>query len=257
MSGDEVMSGTTGFAQGRSAIVTGAGGGMGEAIARRLAAAGARVTAVDVKPANPELLAAGEVDYRQLDLTNGAAFAELARAHPVLDFLVNAAGVCWFDRDGSALDIEDETWDAVLRINLEAARRLTAAMIEPIRAGQGRSIVHVASISGLRAMDEPMDAYQVSKAALISLSRGQALKLAPEGIRVNTVCPGAILTPMIAHLYEGNDARRQRMIDRTPLRRLGTPDDIASAVMFLLSPEASFITASDLVVDGGWMAQVR
>lgn len=230
---------------------------MGEAIARRLAQAGARVTAVDLKPASAELLASGDVTYVQADLTAPGAIADLVADRATLDYLVNAAGVCWFDRDGSALEIDDDTWDAVLRINLEVARRLTAAALEPLRAGDGRSIVHVASISGLRAMDEPMDAYQVSKAALISLSRGQALKLAPEGIRVNTVCPGAILTPMIAHLYDGNEARKQRMVDRTPLRRLGTPDDIASAVMFLLSPEASFITASDLVVDGGWLAQVR
>ena len=245
------------FAAGRTAIVTGAGGGMGEAIARRLAQDGAQVTAVDLKPATAELLAAGDVSFVQADLTAPGAVADLVRDRTQLDYLVNAAGVCWFDRDGSALEIDDDTWAAVLRINLEVARQLTAAALGPMRAGEGRSIVHVASISGLRAMDEPMDAYQVSKAALISLSRGQALKLAPEGIRVNTVCPGAILTPMIAHLYEGNEARKQRMVDRTPLRRLGTPDDIASAVMFLLSPEASFITASDLVVDGGWLAQVR
>lgn len=245
------------FAAERSAIVTGAGGGMGEAIARHLAEAGARVTAVDLKPASAALLTAGDVHYVQADLTEPSAITELAARHGQLDFLVNAAGVCWFDRDGSALEIDDDTWSDVMRINLDVARRLTAALIDPLRAGSGRAIVHVASISGLRAMDEPMDAYQVSKAALISLSRGQALKLAPEGIRVNTVCPGAVLTPMIAHLYEGDDARRQRMIDRTPLRRLGTPDDIAHAAMFLLSPAASFITASDLVVDGGWLAQVR
>jgi NAD(P)-dependent dehydrogenase (short-subunit alcohol dehydrogenase family) len=106
-------------------------------------------------------------------------------------------------------------------------------------------------------MDAPLDAYQVSKAAVVSLSRSLALQLGPEGIRVNTVCPGAILTPMIEPLYTHDPARRTNMEQRTPLRRLGMPEDIANAVSFLLSEQASFITATDLVVDGGWTAQIR
>ncbi len=106
-------------------------------------------------------------------------------------------------------------------------------------------------------MDSPLDAYQVSKAALVSLTRSLALQLAPEGIRANTVCPGAILTPMIEPLYRESPARRTNMEERTPLGRLGFPTDIANAIRFLLSEEASFITATDLVVDGGWIAQTK
>jgi NAD(P)-dependent dehydrogenase (short-subunit alcohol dehydrogenase family) len=106
-------------------------------------------------------------------------------------------------------------------------------------------------------MDSPLDAYQVSKAAVVSLTRSLALQLGPEGIRANTVCPGAILTPMIAPLYVENPARRTDMEERTPIRRLGLPEDIANAIAFLLSEQASFITATDLVVDGGWTAQIK
>jgi NAD(P)-dependent dehydrogenase (short-subunit alcohol dehydrogenase family) len=136
-------------------------------------------------------------------------------------------------------------------------RHLTVAAIPLLRNGTGRSIVNVASTAGIRGMDSPLDAYQVSKAAVVSLSRSLALQLGPDGIRVNTVCPGAILTPMIEPLYEENPARRTNMEERTPLRRLGLPDDIANAILFLLSEQASFITATDLVVDGGWTSQIK
>lgn len=106
-------------------------------------------------------------------------------------------------------------------------------------------------------MDAPLDAYQVSKAAVVSFSQAIALQLGPEGIRSNTVCPGAILTPMIEPIYQADPQRRQAMVDRTPIRRLGTPEDVAGAVSFLLSPDAGFITATDLVVDGGWSNQLK
>jgi NAD(P)-dependent dehydrogenase (short-subunit alcohol dehydrogenase family) len=98
-----------------------------------------------------------------------------------------------------------------------------------------------------------MDAYQVSKAALISLSRGLAMALAGDGIRSNTVCPGAIETPMLAGIYAADPARRERMRARVPLRRIGRPRDVADACLYLLSDEASYVTGTDLVVDGGWL----
>ena len=114
-------------------------------------------------------------------------------------------------------------------------------------------MVHIASVAGLRATDEPMDAYQVSKAALISLSRGLALALAADGVRSNTVCPGAIETPMLAEIYAEDPSRRERMARRVPMGRLGAPADVASACLYLLSDEAAYVTGADLVVDGGWL----
>jgi NAD(P)-dependent dehydrogenase (short-subunit alcohol dehydrogenase family) len=114
-------------------------------------------------------------------------------------------------------------------------------------------MVHIASVAGIRGADEPMDAYQVSKAGLISLSKGLAQALAPEGIRSNTVCPGAIDTPMLADIYAEDPTRRTRMASRVPIKRMGTPGDIAAATLYLLSDDASYVTGTDLVVDGGWL----
>jgi len=239
-----------------AALVTGAGGGMGRAIAERLAARGSRVLAADLKPRPADLDPA--ISYVTGDLTEPGMIDGLL-ASPVLDgcldYLVNAAGVALFGRDGSALDMSDDAWEAVLRVNFDVTRQLTVKSIPLLRNGSGRSVVNIASIAGLRNMDSPFDAYQVSKAAVVSFTRSLAEQLGPEGIRCNTVCPGAILTPMIEHLYVESPERRARMEARTPLRRLGTPHDIACAVTFLLSADASFITGIDLVVDGGWTIQ--
>ena len=249
-----------GIEPGQTAVVTGAGGGIGEATARLLAGAGVRVVAVDVKEPASDLLDSGDTKFLKEDLTDPAAIARIISAIPgdgSLDYLVNAAGVAWFERDGSALDISDDIWKSVMSINFDAMRRLSVAAVEPMRRGNGRSMVHIASIAGLRSMDSPLDAYQVSKAAVVSLSRALSLDLANDRIRSNTVCPGAILSPMIEDLYIEDPSRKTRMEDKTPLGRLGTPEDIAQAVTFLLSSHASFITGIDLVVDGGWIAQIK
>ncbi|MEE6167507.1 MULTISPECIES: SDR family NAD(P)-dependent oxidoreductase [unclassified Mycolicibacterium] len=240
----------------RTALVTGAGGGIGLATAIRLAAEGIDVLATDVKSRPAALPDA--VRFVSFDLIGGQPKTLLdAVGTPALDYLVNAAGLALFDRDGSVLDADESVWEATLGVNLHGLRHLTVAAIPWLRNGTGRSIVNVASTAGIRGMDSPLDAYQVSKAAVVSLTRSLALQLGPEGIRVNTVCPGAILTPMIEPLYEENPARRTNMEERTPLRRLGLPVDIANAIHFLLSEQASFITATDLVVDGGWTAQIK
>ncbi|MFC6236400.1 SDR family NAD(P)-dependent oxidoreductase [Longivirga aurantiaca] len=241
-----------------TAVVTGAGGGIGLVTALRLDRDGYRVWAVDVKDAAPELAGTGIVAVRA-DLTDPAAPAALLAEHlgdDGLDALVNAAGVAFFDRDVSALDVDEELWSRTFAVNLDGMRRMSAAAVPYMRRTAGAAMVHVASIAGLRGMDSPMDAYQVSKAGVVSLSRSIAVQLGPEGIRSNTVCPGAVLTPMIAHLYDEAPERRTRMEGKTPLRRLGRPEDIAAAVRWLLSSEASFVTGTDLVVDGGWIAQI-
>lgn len=240
-----------------TALVTGAAGGIGQAIVRRLATQGVRVIATDIKDSIDEFT--DDVDYIPHDLLKNADPDELfaPTAADGLDYLVNAAGVALFDKDGSVFEIDDPVWETTLGVNLHGMRRVTMAALPHLRRGRGRSIVNVASIAGTRGMDSPLDAYQASKAAVVSLSRSIALQLGPEGIRCNTVCPGSILTPMIDYLYERSTERRADMEARTPLRRLGLPDDIAAATAFLLSDEASFITATDLVVDGGWTAQTK
>ncbi len=249
-----------GIDRGQVALVTGAGGGIGEAVTLLLAGAGVSVVAVDLKGPSEAVAGHEGITYIREDLTDPDAIARILAALPgsgELDFLVNAAGVAWFERDGSTLDIPEQVWESVLSINFHAMRRLSAACVPHLRRGSGRAMVHVASIAGLRSMDSPLDAYQVSKAAVISLSRALALDVAADRIRSNTVCPGAVLSPMIEHLYVEDPARKVRMEEKTPLGRLGTPEDMAQAIVFLLSSKASFITGTDLVVDGGWIAQIR
>jgi NAD(P)-dependent dehydrogenase (short-subunit alcohol dehydrogenase family) len=239
----------------RAALVTGAGGGSGLAVARALADEGADVLGVDLKPRPADFPGAGA--YIQGDVTDAELPAAAVRAAVErfggVDLLVNAAGVAWFDRDASAADLSDEVWDRVLAINLTAAMRFARAAVPELRRRGGGAMVHVASVAGLRGMDAPMDAYQVSKAGLISLSRGLAMALAQDGVRSNAVCPGAIDTPMLADIY-AQPERRAAMAARTPIGRVGEPADVAAACMYLLSDDASFVTGTELVVDGGWLA---
>jgi NAD(P)-dependent dehydrogenase (short-subunit alcohol dehydrogenase family) len=241
----------------RTAIVTGAGSGAGLAIARGLAAEGGAVLAVDLQDPPAELPAGCAFvrgDVTDSELPDAVVAAALDR-HGHLDYLVNAAGVAQFGRDCSVLEIPDDVWDRVLAVNLTAAMRFARAGGPALRR-RGGAIVHIASVAGLRGMDDPMDAYQVSKAGLVSLSRGLAMALAEDGVRSNTVCPGAIDTPMLAPIYDENPERRERMVQRTPLRRLGTAEDVAQACLYLLSDEAGFVTGTDVIVDGGWLARL-
>lgn len=256
----------TGDLAGRTALVTGAGGGIGLAIAQALAAAGCTVVGFDLKTAAApvaDAAAAARLGHVQGDIRQAADIERALVACDAtgrLDFLVNAAGIALMGRDGSVVDIDMEVWSRTMEINLTGAV-LTARLAVPRLLRQPRSgIVHIASIVGLRSMenaleDSVLDAYQVSKAGLVSLSRGLALAYGPRGLRSNTICPGAIWTPMTDHIYQ-DPARIAAMEARTPLKRLGRPEDIAAAALFLLSDAAGFITGTDLVVDGGLMAKL-
>lgn len=243
-----------------TALVTGANGGIGEAIVARLHADGVRVVATDVagtpSPRQPRGVTYVPTDLLAAEQSFQPLFDAVGDAG--LDHLVNAAGLALLDRDGSVFEAnDDDVWNRTLGVNLHALRRLTVAALPHLRRGTGKSIVNIASLAGLRTMDSLLDAYQVSKAAVVSLSRSMAMRLASEGIRCNAVCPGAVLTPMIAPLYDRSPERKIDMERRTPLGRLGSPDDVAHATAFLLSKRAAFITATELVVDGGWSAQLR
>jgi NAD(P)-dependent dehydrogenase (short-subunit alcohol dehydrogenase family) len=234
---------------GKNALVTGAAGGMGARIARDLTAAGARVTGIDLAP-RPEGLA----HYVQGDIADETAVARAAAeaAQGGLDYLVNAAGVLWFERDRSLLDIELEVWDRVIRINLTGCM-LAARHAIPWMQRSGGAMVHISSTRCLRGDPAPQDASQVAKAGFLALSKSIAVQFACNNIRSNVILPSATASPMPAR-WQADPELERRTAAANPLGRVGTTQDMANACLFLLSDRAAFITGTELLVDGGRMA---
>lgn len=242
--------------EGRVYWVVGAGGGgIGTAISAALAAAGARVVAIDRDEAAlaPTLAAAegapGSVEPVLLDATDRSAveahFGARGRDGALPHGLVNVVGGLGRDQFGSIRATEDATFDAVLRLNTRPAWLVSQTFARAaIAAGARGSIVHITSIAALQGM--PFGAsYAMAKAALISLCRTQALEWGPAGLRVNAIAAGSVRTPRATP----SDAERDRRV--IPLGRRGTPRDIAGAALFLLSDLAEWITGQVLAVDGG------
>jgi NAD(P)-dependent dehydrogenase (short-subunit alcohol dehydrogenase family) len=237
---------------GKTAVVTGSAGGMGLNIARDLAAAGASVTGIDLQP-RPD----GFSGWTQGDVGDEATIAHAMREtferDGRLDYLVNAAGVLWFDRDRSLLDIEPEIWERVIRINLTGCMLAARHAIPLMQKFAGGAMVHISSTQCLRGDDRPQDAYQVSKAGILALSKSIAVQFAKDGIRSNVLLPSATETPMQAR-WQADPELKRKTAAAVPLGRVGTTQDMADACLFLLSDRASFITGTELLVDGGRMA---
>lgn len=236
--------------EGRSAVVTGAAGGMGRAIARMLAAAGASVRMLDIS--EPSEVPAG-ASFHRCDLTDPAAVAGAFAGLERLDHLVNAAGVLLFGQDRSYLEIDLDLWDRVMAVNLRSMVLTMRAAVPRMRAAGGGAIVNFATIQCLRGDPAPQDAYQASKAGVIALTRSAAIQHAGEGIRANSILPGPAETPMQAR-WQADPATRAATAAAIPLGRVGTAEDMANACLFLLSDRAGFITGTELVVDGGLLA---
>jgi 3-oxoacyl-[acyl-carrier protein] reductase len=237
----------------RVALVTGASRGIGRAIALRLAKQGAHVVAAargaNAQPVADEITSAGgRAEALTLDVTElGAAddaVKQVMGRHNRIDVLVNNAGVT---RDQLMLRMKREDWDAVLATNLTAAFALTQAVLKPmIRQRRGR-IICISSVVG-QSGNAGQANYAASKAGLIGFAKSVALEVASRGITVNVVAPGLVETDMTRAI---TDAARDEWAARIPLGRLGTPDDIAAAVCFLASDEASYITGQVVAVNGG------
>lgn len=239
---------------GRVAVVTGAGGGIGREIALHLAHANAKVLAVDRNGEGVRetaALAEGVVT-KVCDLCDSSAVSEvMASAEEAfgqpLTILVNNAGV---GNARSAHETSDADWDRFLDVNLRTLFRMSTAALRHLTAGGG-SIVNIASIFGLVGVQGSAP-YSAAKAAIIGLTRQMAADYGPRGIRVNAVAPGLIATSATAERIAASMQAEHVLIRRTPLGRIGTPSDIARAVAFLASDNASFITGQTLAVDGGW-----
>jgi 3-oxoacyl-[acyl-carrier protein] reductase len=238
---------------GRVAFVTGASRGIGRAIAMRLASRGAVVVAAargDHAQGTVDALrsAGGEGEAVALDVTDAAAadaaiVAALGR-HGRIDILVNNAGIT---RDQLMLRMKRDDWEAVLATNLTSAYTLTQAVLKPMVRQRSGRIICISSVVG-QSGNPGQANYAASKAGLIGFAKSVALEVASRNITVNVVAPGMIETDMTNAIAE---KAREALVDRIPLGRLGAPDDVASAVCFLASDEAAYITGQVLAVNGG------
>ena len=248
--------------EGRTALVTGAGRGLGRACALALAEAGAEVwlaarTKGEVEAVASEIRAAGaKATAVALDVTDSSQLREAIGAVPVLDVLVNNAGT---NIPEPFMEVSEAHLDSLLALNVRAAfiaaQAAAKKMLEaPDRRSRGGAIVNMSSQMGhVGAVNRTV--YCMTKHALEGLTKAMALELAPQGIRVVSVAPTFIETPMYRQMAAAKPGFAQWVTDRIPAGKLGRPEDVAAAVVFAASPAAALITGTSLVVDGGWTAQ--
>ncbi|BCL77673.1 short-chain dehydrogenase [Ktedonobacteria bacterium brp13] len=253
---------------GKVALITGAGSGIGEAIARVYAEQGAHVFLGDIQLEAASRVAAsiqekdGLATALAFDVADEAqvqtAIRGVVSAKGRLDVLVNNAGV---SHVGNLLETSVEDWERVMRVN---ARGVFLCAREGVRqmlaqSPAGGVIINIASVAGMIAVDRRLP-YGASKGAVLALTRSIAIDYATQGIRCNAICPGTVHTPFVegylARNFAGHeDEERQKLHARQPVGRMGRPDEIARAALYLASDEAAFVTGSPLVIDGGWTAK--
>ena len=246
---------------GKVALISGGARGQGAAEARLFAQEGAKVVIGDLLDMDGMRVAAeiaelgGEAVYVHLDVTREedwqSAVQAAVSAFGKLDVLVNNAGI-W--RRGRVEDTTVEDWDAVQNVNSKGVFLGTKAAIPEMRKAGGGSVINISSTAGLVGGPRST-AYTASKGAVRLFTKATAIQYAGEGIRSNSIHPGPIDTEMIQQVWQGEDNSREESIARTPLGRVGTVDDIAYGALFLASDESSFMTGSELVIDGGSTAQ--
>ncbi|MBM7075788.1 MULTISPECIES: 3-oxoacyl-ACP reductase [Micromonospora] len=241
--------------QDRVAVVTGAGSGIGLATVRRFAAEGARVVCVDIDD-EAGGRAAEEVggEYVHTDVADEAAVRDLfdgvVQRHGRVDVAFNNAGISPPD-DDSILDTGLDAWERVLRVNTTSVYLCCKYAIPHMRRQGKGSIINTASFVALMGAATSQIAYTASKGGVLAMTRELGVQFAREGIRVNALCPGPVATPLLMELFAADPERAARRLVHVPMGRFGAPEEIAAAVAFLASDDASFMTAAQFVVDGG------
>lgn len=237
--------------KGKKAFVTAAGQGIGRATALAFAAEGATVIASDIDAGKlkdlPKNLAT-----RRLDVTDGAAVAAMAAEVGALDVLFNCAG---YVHHGTILDCGDGDWDFTIDLNLKAMYRMIRAFLPAMLAKGGGSIVNMSSsVSSIKAAPNRF-VYGVSKAGVIGMTKSIAIDFIRQGIRCNAICPGTVMSPSLEQRIAaqgGSDAVRKAFVDRQPMGRLGTTEEVAALAIYLASDESAFTTGTTHVIDGGF-----
>jgi NAD(P)-dependent dehydrogenase (short-subunit alcohol dehydrogenase family) len=240
----------------KTVLITGAGSGIGAATVRRLFAEGASIVAGDIKKADVDKVVAEfngseRIQGVAVDITDRGQVESFVsgavKRFGTLNSLVNSAGITGV---GSLLDFEPDAWRRVLSVNLEGTFNVSQAFARTMTGAQWKgSIVNVSSAAGIRGVPKRL-AYAASKHGIVGLSATMALELAPLGIRVNAVSPGMIRTPLTAYMF-GDPANVERISASHPIGRYGEAEEIAAAIAFLASEDASFVVGANLVVDGG------
>ena len=245
--------------EGKIAVVTGSGGGIGQSIADLFAAEGAHVYIADVDGEAAETAATAIVERGQtatamaVDVTRGQDVTALMRTletrHGKADVVVNNAGI---NVRADFRHLTDEEWVRLREVNLDGVVRIARDAFPLLKAAGQGSLVNVASIMGHRGLRQ-LAAYSATKGAVAALTRALSVEYAPFGIRVNTLSPGFVETALTERVLR-NPAIRKALLDQTPMRRFGTGEDIARAALFFASDDSQFVTGSELMVDGGMAA---
>ena len=244
--------------KGKTAVVTGGSGGMGLATVDKLYLSGMRILIIDVKKPPNKYIKNKKISFAKVDVTNfnnlKATLEKFYIENKSIDYLVNTTGVLWFDQDISVTNINFEIWDKVFEINLKSMGYLAKLIIPKMKKNKFGSLVHISSVDALTGDNKPQDAYGASKAAMIRLSKSIAIQFAKHNIRSNCILPGAVETPM-QNRWKKNPLEKKQLSKIIPLQRIGNPKDIANTILFLLSDEGSYITGTEIIVDGGITAK--
>ena len=245
--------------KGKSAVISGACGGMGIECVKKLNEIGLKILMLDIKNPPANLLTKYKtIEFKKVDVTNFNKLKKIINEFYVknksIDYLINTTGVLWFDKDVSATQINFDVWDKVLEINLKSMVYLVNLIIPKMKKKKFGSMVHISSVDALSGDDKPQDAYGASKAAMIRLSKSLAIQFASYNIRSNIILPGPIETSM-QDRWKKNPKTKKQLSKMIPLQRIGKPKDIVNTILFLLSNEGSYITGTEIIVDGGLTAK--